>query len=389
MKNTQDYKGHALWTTLQETENNESIEDLPTDTRNYLKELLIDLNKRHSLTVAHLVSMASLNNINSWLQSMSDYIPSNPSQVDAYIDQIFAELASNWPAHNGRQVADIANETHDVLVNEMIKNLDEAQGSVNKVQELTEQYESKIEEVEGRIQAFQESTETRISQIASEAQAQTEELNEELKASISAAEERANNSHNELKGEFLDKLNEVLSSANSILEEVKNTANAASGKVIADSYKTYAEQKETQTKFYDGAAIVFAVLGIMLVAFAVVQFHADETSATIFKLAVSVASFTVSGFLFRRGTFTQREAKAAKRTELALKQYKAFIANLNEDEQRRITIEIADRVFIRGEIDDNQPTMTEAIARRGLSNKDLKMVLEILRAIPSDTSSSI
>ena len=98
-------------------------------------------------------------------------------------------------------------------------------------------------------------------------------------------------------------------------------------------------------------------------------------------MAASVASFVVSGYLFRRGSFCQREAKAAKRTKLTLKQYRAFIANLDDDEKKRITTEVAERIFIRGEIDDNTPTMTEALAQRGLNEKQLKTILELLKTI--------
>ena len=98
-------------------------------------------------------------------------------------------------------------------------------------------------------------------------------------------------------------------------------------------------------------------------------------------MAASVASFVVSGYLFRRGTFCQREARAAKRTELTLKQYRAFIANLNDEEKRRITAEVADRIFIRGEIDNDSPTMSEAIAHRGLSERQLKTLIELVKTV--------
>ena len=117
-------------------------------------------------------------------------------------------------------------------------------------------------------------------------------------------------------------------------------------------------------------------------ALALSALHADDTSATVFKFAVSVASFTVSGFLFKRGTFNQRESKAAKRTELTLRQYEPFIAILEESERRRITTAIAERIFIRGEIDDKSDlSVASAISNKGLSEKQMLALVEIAKTI--------
>lgn len=120
-------------------------------------------------------------------------------------------------------------------------------------------------------------------------------------------------------------------------------------------------------------------------AFAVTMLGVDTANATVFKLAVSVASFTISGFLFKRGTFNQREAKAAKRTELTLRQYEPFIANLEEGERKRITKEIAERIFIRGEIGDkDEKTVSNALLDRGLTDKQIASVAELLKMLSKD-----
>lgn len=153
-------------------------------------------------------------------------------------------------------------------------------------------------------------------------------------------------------------------------------------------YAKYATDKEKAVRLYDGLAILFAIVGIALVAFALTGLHADATSASVFKLAVSVASFTVSGFLFKRGTYNQREAKAAGPTELTLREYKPFIANLSEEDKMEITNKIADRIFIKGEIGDKEEkTISNALFDRGLSEKQFASFTALVKALSKDSPS--
>lgn len=156
---------------------------------------------------------------------------------------------------------------------------------------------------------------------------------------------------------------------------------------MTTDYAKYATDKEKAVLIYDGLAIVFAIVGIMLVAFALTGLHADAASASVFKLAVSVASFTVSGFLFKRGSYNQREAKAARRTELTLREYKPFIANLSEENKREITNKIAERIFIKGEISDKEDkTISNALLDRGITDKQIDSLAALTKIIPKDSS---
>lgn len=382
MQDSNTFKNHALWTTLQAIEDEseyKEIEDVAV--RHYLIALLEELPKRRDGVNPYFVPVESLDNLNSYLSSIRSYIPSNPSQVARYVENAFADLSARWPAHNGRYVADISKETFDRIVGEMADDIEKARAYVDRVKELEEKYEAKASEVEQNLLSLKEETETTVSSIEKDAETRLTALDDAYKREASESKTSTATSIQEIKDEYIAKLIEKDEEAKRILKEVQNTSNAASGKVVADSYAEYATQKEKQTKVYDLLAIIFAVIGVGLVGFALVWLHADESSATVFKMAASVASFVVSGYLFRRGTFCQREAKAAKRTELTLKQYRSFIANLDDDEKKRITTEVAERVFIRGEIDDDTPTITEAFSRRGLSEKELKDVLEIIKGI--------
>lgn len=238
-------------------------------------------------------------------------------------------------------------------------------------------------EINGLKASFDESVET--------AKAQLEERRDELSNRFeSEVEERANQAAVSLaavEDEYKKGLDKTKADVEQILHEVENTANSISGIAMTTDYAKYATDKEKAVRVYDGLAIFFAIAGIALVAFALTGLHADATSASVFKLAVSVASFTVSGFLFKRGTYNQREAKAARRTELTLREYKPFIANLSKEDKREITNKIADRIFIKGEIGDKEEkTISNALFDRGLSEKQLASFTALAKALSKDSS---
>lgn len=82
------------------------------------------------------------------------------------------------------------------------------------------------------------------------------------------------------------------------------------------------------------------------------------------RLAVSLGTLGVAGLLGHRGQQHHLEARAAKRTDLALRQVLPFTANLEEDDRRAIVREFTDRVFIRGDIDTPKAPRTIPSLRR-------------------------
>ena len=381
MQSSDSFRNHPLWETLQTIEEENKYRELDPPARHYLVALLEELKKRRDSVNRYFVSANSLDNLNNLLANIRIYTPSNPSHVAQYVTEAFSELSSRWPAHNGRFVADVSKATFDRIVGELADDLTEARASVDKVKELEEAYDADAQDIKQNLHALKENVEASIANVEQDAKTKLDALDNAYKQDAEERKMQNAEAIQKIRDEFIAHLKAKDEEASRILEEVQNTSNAASGKVVADSYGEYATQKEHQTKTYDILAIIFAIVGVALVGFALIWLHADETSATVFKMAASVASFVVSGYLFRRGSFCQREAKAAKRTELTLKQYRAFIANLDDDEKKRITTEVAERIFIRGEIDDNTPTMTEALAQRGLNEKQLKTILELLKTI--------
>lgn len=386
MKNKKAFDEHQLWSLVKELKSDDRITSLPLDTRQYVRYLLEQLDKRGRTTNAYYVRASSLDEMYRQLCNIRDWLPDYASYIDSAVDECMRILASEWPANNGRQIVDIDEAVRDAFFAESEERTERAREAADKVEELSQQFQEKKEahevEIDGLKASFDESVET--------AKAQLEERRDELSNQFeSEVEERANQAAVSLaavEDEYKQSLDKTKADVEQILHEVENTANSISGKAMTTDYAKYAKDKEKAVWVYDISAILFAVIGIGLVAFALAGLHADETSASVFKLAVSVASFTVSGFLFKRGTYNQREAKAARRTELTLREYRPFIANLSEEDKRDITYKIADRIFIKGEIGDKEEkTISNALFDRGLSEKQLASFTALVKALSKDS----
>lgn len=383
MKDKTRYQNHPLWDNVKGILASEDLGNLPSGTRGYLLHLLHDLDKRRESTNPFYVQERSLDDLNNRLSSVASWIsnPNNASSIDQYVDACFATLSSEWPANNGRKIADISKSTYDDFIHEATSKIVSAREAADKVEELSRQFQEKKEEYEIEIDGLKTSFGESVDTTKAQLEERRDELSNQFKLEV---EERSNQTAISLaavEDEYKKRLDKAKADVEQILHEVENTVNSISGKAMTSDYAKYAKDKEKAVRIYDGLAVFFAIVGIALVAFALTGLHADATSASVFKLAVSVASFTVSGFLFKRGTYNQREAKAARRTELTLREYKPFIANLSEEDKREITNKIADRIFIKGEIGDKEErTIWNALLNRGLNDKDIASVAELLKA---------
>lgn len=389
MKDKARYRNHPLWDSVKGILASEDLKDLPSGTRGYLLHLLHDLDKRKDSTNPFYVSERSLDDLNNRLSNVASWVsnPGNASTIDQYVDACFATLSSEWPANNGRKVADISKSTYDDYIGDASRKIESAREAADKVEELSRLCQEKEKEYEAAIGELKASYDESIDASKTQLEVRRDELSNRFESEV---EERANQAAASLaavEAEYKKELDSTKVDVEQILDEVEKTANSISGITMTTDYAKYATDKEKSVRVYDGLAIAFAIVGIALVAFALTGLQADATSASVFKLAVSVASFTVSGFLFKRGTYNQREAKAARRTELTLREYKPFIANLDDEDKREITNKIAERIFIKGEIGDKEEkTISNALLDRGMTDKQIASLATLIKAMSKDTS---
>ena len=386
MKNKKAFDEHQLWGLVEELKSDDRITSLPLDTRQYVRYLLEQLDKRGRTTNAYYVWASSLDEMYRQLCNIRDWLPDYPSYIDSAVDECMRILASEWPANNGRQIVDIDEAVRDAFFADSEERIERARDAANKVEDLSRQFQEKKGEYEAGLVELKSSYAESMASSKTQLEKRCDELGNEFELEVKERADKATSSLAAVENEYKKSLDSTKSDVEQILGEVKNTANSISGIAMTTDYAKYATDKEKAVRIYDGLAILFAIVGIALVAFALTGLHADATSASVFKLAVSVASFTVSGFLFKRGTYNQREAKAARRTELTLREYKPFIANLSEDDKREITNKIADRIFIKGEIGDKEEkTISNALFDRGLSEKQLASFAAIAKAFSKES----
>jgi len=384
MRDRNAYENSSVWNMVSEIKQDEYINSLSPGMRNYLMYLLEDIERRKN-TNCYYVSESTLNTLNNDLGYIRDYLSS--SSLESYIDRAFEHLASSWPAHNGRRVVDIAQSTYNHYVDEAEKRIKEIRDQADKIDSLKDEFDDFLESTKNEIVETKEVVEKRTDEIEEAINARRKEMGEQYEDFLVSAKENAEKSIEQITESYLKNIKEINRSAEILLEQVQKRSSSISGWVIADSYGKYARNKTVATLVYDILAIAFSVVGIFLVGFALNAVEDKETAISVFRVTVSIASFTIAGFLFRRGTFNQREAKSAKRTELTLRQYEPFIANLETDDKKSITKEIAERIFVKGDIGENESAVAEAIAGRGFSEKNLSAITSLLKAASQAESS--
>lgn len=384
MRDRNAYENSSVWNMVSEIKQDEYINSLSPGMRNYLMYLLEDIERRKN-TNCYYVSESTLNTLNDDLGYIRDYLSS--SSLESYIDRAFEHLASSWPAHNGRRVVDIAQSTYNHYVDEAEKRIKEIRDQADKIDSLKDEFDDFLESTKNEIVETKEVMEKRTDEIEEATNARHKEIGEQYEDFLVSAKENAEKSIEQITESYLKKIKEINRSAEILLEQVQKRSSSISGWIIADSYGKYARNKTVATLVYDILAIAFSVVGIFLVGFALNAVEDKETAISVFRVTVSIASFTIAGFLFRRGTFNQREAKSAKRTELTLRQYEPFIANLETEDKKSITKEIAERIFVKGDIGENESAVAEAIAGRGFSEKNLSAITSLLKAASQAESS--
>lgn len=384
MRDRNAYENSSVWNMVSEIKQDEYINSLSPGMRNYLMYLLEDIERRKK-TNCYYVSESTLNTLNNDLGYIRDYLSS--SSLESYIDRAFEHLASSWPAHNGRRVVDIAQSTYNHYVDEAEKRIKEIRDQADKIDSLKDEFDDFLESTKNEIVETKEVVEKRTDEIEEAINARRKEMGEQYEDFLVSAKENAEKSIEQITESYLKNIKEINRSAEILLEQVQKRSSSISGWVIADSYGKYARNKTVATLVYDILAIAFSVVGIFLVGFALNAVEDKETAISVFRVTVSIASFTIAGFLFRRGTFNQREAKSAKRTELTLRQYEPFIANLETEDKKSITKEIAERIFVKGDIGENESAVAEAIAGRGFSEKNLSAITSLLKAASQAESS--
>lgn len=137
-------------------------------------------------------------------------------------------------------------------------------------------------------------------------------------------------------------------------EEAQKVVHEATSFTVGAEYAEYANEKRRSARMYDGAAVAFGALGLVSLLVYVWERGSAESTASLSltRFGITAGALVIGGFLASRGADQHREARAARRTSLALSRMAPFIANLPKDAREVLTVETADRIFTKGELSD-------------------------------------
>lgn len=192
-----------------------------------------------------------------------------------------------------------------------------------------------------------------------------EKVNEQVqatKSAVSTFETEAKEALDEAAGNWDAERKQQRSYAEKRLEtlrelekEARDLVHAATGSAVATDYGEYATNKNRAAWVCDIAAAIIGAAGVIAL---LVHLYSAEAGAdggvglSLTRLAASLGTLGIAALVAHRGHDHHKEARAAKRTDLAIRRVGPFTANLPPDVRERITLDVTDRIFIRGELDE-------------------------------------
>lgn len=140
-------------------------------------------------------------------------------------------------------------------------------------------------------------------------------------------------------------------------EATEQAATWLSERAIATDFGKQARNKAVAGWIYDIAAAATAGVPLVLM---LIHFLEDNTSAgtaisvTLARASVTIGALVIAGILFSRGATNHREARKAKSADIRLGTLEAFISKLNDDDAAAIRQGMAETIYLKGTLADEQ-----------------------------------
>lgn len=160
---------------------------------------------------------------------------------------------------------------------------------------------------------------------------------------------------------------EVLGRLSGLEGEARELVHAATSSIVATDYGRYARNKTIAAWTCDIAAAVIGAAGIGAILLHLYREGVEvdgNVGLSLTRLAASLGTLGIAALVAHRGHDHHVEARAAKRTDLALRQVGPFVANLPPDDRERIVVELTDRIFIKGELGESSEGEGETLWER-------------------------
>ena len=202
MKNKKAFDEHQLWGLVEELKSDDRITSLPLDTRQYVRYLLEQLDKRGRTTNAYYVRASSLDEMHRQLCNIRDWLPDYPSYIDSAVDECMRILASEWPANNGRQIVDIDEAVRDAFFADSEEGIERARDAANKVEDLSRQFQEKKGEYEAGLVELKSSYAESIAASKTQLEKRRDELGNEFELEVKERADKATSSLAAVENEY-------------------------------------------------------------------------------------------------------------------------------------------------------------------------------------------
>lgn len=369
------FKGSQVWQYVEQVRGHMNASTMPEspseqDALAYVGMVVELLEKRRSDSDAREITPAMLSSLGSSVSNLATYVESvnngsqQWSQIIPYADMVLDALASWPPLKIARYLSGISSATEafqtkaaqaiDVLSSRATTASAELDKVQSKQQTLGESIDTEKQRIAETIATFKTEAADAVSEVRDEQGQQLSELLTQWdKANADASQEAA----------------QTLTNLKGLEEQARNVVHATTSHIVATDYGRYARNKTIAAWTCDIAAALVGAAGLAVIVYHLLSIEPNADSnlgLSLTRLAVSLGTLGIAGLLGRRGQQHHLEARAAKRTDLALRQILPFTANLDDDEQRDIVRQFTDRVFIRGEIDAeaSQPAKRRVVQAR-------------------------
>lgn len=345
------FQNHALWAKLTDLESKIRDSELPDgeepdrESVAYMVGAAQAAKSRREDTEPLFVTQAMLDGVSSSVDQLISYIDYwvsgqyNRSQVDAQTEALLNALGS-WPPPNPAQLAEAhigtiqhVTDTTSQLLAELGAERDSLEQSLTALEQKSVAVDTKLGDQDDVLDAAVSTFKIDSGEATAVAVNAWDTEREKQKA---AAEER-------------------LDSLANLEKQAKGLVHEATGAVVATDYGKYARNKTVAAWICDVAAALLGAAGVGAVLYHLFTLTAGadgDVGLSLTRFGASVGTLGVAYLVARRGGQHHSEARAAKRTDLALRRVGPFVENLPASVREEITLRITNRVFIRGELDD-------------------------------------
>lgn len=363
-----NYRSHTLWDVLDgATERLEEVQeagelDEDAERAEMVHAMLARLDgMRHSPDIT--IPQASLDAAVSHLQNLTTHLPNlEPFFAAAYGPQTFdslARLVGAWPQPDAAALASMESQIATV-----ISGLTTARGHLSTLNEELTKTDTAIEEYETAQREAAENLVTDVAARVSEVDRNVAALSTtaetqkgRIDAAIAAIQNDFTANESERESKWTAQLATQQTTIDAYMERMAgyeaqsvNVLGAVGTNSTATDFGIYAnEQMKAASTWRRIAASVFAVAGLVFIGSATFwPWISDESGweSALARLGVTAAVAGVGAYAARESSQHRREERRAKQVQLVLTALEPFIANLPDEEQKKIRAASADAIFV-------------------------------------------